>query len=387
MKAPEEPASPAEASNSPDSAGEAGEGAAKPPDAPAPVETSPSSEKAARAPAPAAPAFAAQGRAEAPAPAAEPGEPEAAPAPAPRPRSAERARPRSAASPAGARRGGSPGGDEATTELPFSGRDVWRPAERLPTRAERAAASFKRTGRLADTSLPRLLTALYQGQQTGELRLRRNEVVKVIAVHGGRPVFAASNLSSERFARFAVRKGRLPADKLAFVQAEARRAGLRNGEAMVALGLLTEEERAELVVRQIKEIIWSAFDWTEGEYQFVLRASPRPDLIQVSISPGPLILEGIRTTYSLVRLRELVDANQRFFPTADPPYQLHELQLGNKEALLLAHADGSKSVEDLMVLSDLSEREALALLHGLTRVGILEARAQPPSLRSRIVLV
>ena len=284
-------------------------------------------------------------------------------------------------------RAGAPAGDETATELPFSGRDVWRPAERLPTRAERAAASFKRTGSLAVTSLPRLLTALYQGQQTGELRLRRNEIVKVIAVHGGRPVFAASNLSSERFARFAVRKGRLPAEKLAFVQAEARRAGLRNGEAMVALGLLTEEERAELVVQQIKELIWSAFDWTEGEYQFVLRASPRPDLIQVSISPGPLILEGIRTTYSLVRLRELVDAQQRFFPTADPPYQLHELQLGDKEALLLAHADGSKSVEDLTVLSDLNEREALALLHGLCRIGILEARAQPPSLRSRIVLV
>jgi hypothetical protein len=269
--------------------------------------------------------------------------------------------------------------------LPFSGREVWSPASAREKRAARAAAEFKRTGSLAQTSLPRLLTALHTGRQTGELRVRRGEIVKVVAVHEGRLAFAASNLGSERFARFAVRVGALPADRLAYVQAEARNAGMRSGEAMVALGLLDEAGRKRLLERQIKEIVWSAFSWTEGDYQLALRANPRADLVEISLPIGPLVLEGYREAFSLIDLRQRVDSSTRFCPTADPPFELHELALGDQEALILAYADGTKTVEDLLLLVDLSEREALALLHGLVQLGILEARAENPS-RSRVFL-
>jgi CheY-like chemotaxis protein len=270
--------------------------------------------------------------------------------------------------------------------LPFSGREVWRPLSRPAPDAGQAPTRLDDAKGVSRSSIPRLLTALFLGQQTGELRIRRAELVKIIGIHEGRPVSAASNLGSERFARFAVRVGALPAAKLAFVQEEARRAGMRTSEAMVALGLMTEPDRRQLLERQVKHIIWSTFDWEECETQFVPRESPRADLTKISLAPGPLILEGIRASFSLVRLRELVRPNLRYSPTADPPYQLQDLALGDREALLLAHADGSKTVEDLVVLSDLSEREALALLHGLAQTEILEPREVVPR-RSRVVLV
>ena len=42
--------------------------------------------------------------------------------------------------------------------------------------------------------------------------------------------------------------------------------------------------------------------------------------------------------------------------------------------MLLAYADGTKTVEDLTALSDLSEREALATLLALELMGLIEER-------------
>jgi Fic family protein len=60
------------------------------------------------------------------------------------------------------------------------------------------------------------------------------------------------------------------------------------------------------------------------------------------------------------------------------------MKLQGPQALLLAYADGSKTVEDLLALTDLSERQALATLRGLELLGVLEERPEAPSRRHRI---
>jgi hypothetical protein len=58
--------------------------------------------------------------------------------------------------------------------------------------------------------------------------------------------------------------------------------------------------------------------------------------------------------------------------------------LKGQQALLLAYADGSKTVEDLLTLTDLPEREGLATLRGLELLGVLEERREEPGNRRRI---
>ncbi len=279
-----------------------------------------------------------------------------------------------------------PGAMPADVALPFSGRKVWHPSASGSAQEPRGSQGAPRSGSLASTTVPRLLTALYQGQQTGELRLRRGGVLKVIGVDRGVTVFAASNVGAERLGRFALRAGKLDAAKLEQVQKEVANSSSRTGDAMVALGLLTAEERRALVERQVQEIVWSTFDWRDGDYQFGLRASPRQEMLKISLAPAPLILEGYKRGFTLLRLRELMPADQRFLPTADPPYSLSELPLSDGEAMVLAHADGTKTVDDLVILSELDERSVRAVLCGLWQLGILEPRAQTAS-RSRVVLV
>ncbi|QAT84826.1 response regulator [Corallococcus coralloides] len=277
-----------------------------------------------------------------------------------------------------------PGVSEALP-LPFAQRDaVWTEAAPAPVRQRRQLPEWSLGGDLAHTSVPRLLNAYYEARHHGELKLRQGTVLKVVYFEAGRVVYAASNLAPERFGRFCLRKGALTEAQLAEAAGYAREHSLRTGDALLKRGLLSPKQRRQLLEEQVKDILWSTFAWREGGYGFSPMRPQRADLVPLSLFPGDLILEGVTRTETLVALRQRMAPGRRLFPTADPPYGLHELKLAGPQAMLLAFADGTKTVEDLLALTDLSEREALATLRGLELSGVLEERQQTPNRRQRI---
>lgn len=260
-------------------------------------------------------------------------------------------------------------------ELPFARRQqVWARARRNAGTGELPA--WTKAGPLQAGSVPRLLTAYYQARHSGELRLTQGPLIKVVYFEAGVPVYAASNLAGERFARFCARRGLFAEDELPTIAALAKESNLRTGEAMVELGLVTAEQRRELLVEQVKEILWSTFAWDKGDFSFSPRRPRAQDLVKLTVFPGDLILEGVRRAESLLALRRKLPEARRLFPHSDPAFELHQLALDGEQARLLAYADGSKTVADLCALTELSEREALATLWGLTLLGVLEERAE-----------
>ncbi len=59
-------------------------------------------------------------------------------------------------------------------------------------------------------------------------------------------------------------------------------------------------------------------------------------------------------------------------PSPDPAFELYALGLRPKEAHLLSLADGTKSVADLVRLSEMDERDALAFLHACRVMRVLD---------------
>lgn len=257
---------------------------------------------------------------------------------------------------------------------------VWKRLNAPRPAKRREVPSWAQAGDLVTTQVPRLLNAYFQARHDGELILKHpvgtTSVLKVVQFERGAPVYAASNLAQERFARFCARRGLMPQSELDTVSALAKEEGLRTGEAMLRLGLITEEQRRQLLEEQIKEIIWSTFSWTEGTYTFSPKRPHRVDLVKLSVFPGALILEGVMRTQTLVSLRERMGRGRRLFPTPDPPYDLHTLPLSGAQALLLAATDGTKTVDDLLTLTDLSERDGLASLAAFELLGIVEERRE-----------
>jgi CheY-like chemotaxis protein len=240
-----------------------------------------------------------------------------------------------------------------------------KPRDRFP----RPEPPPPRRGDLARTSVPRILVALHVAQATGALHLSRGGTRKIVVVERGAPVYAASNVAGERLGAICVRRGLVGPEALEALRRE--RPGARTADLLAAAGLLPPERRAEIVTGQVRAIVWSTYSWTGGSYRFEL-ARPPEDRIRILLPPGPLVLEGILRTARLETLRAELPPDVHLAPSPDPAFELWALGLGDAQARLLAVADGTKSVADLIRLSDLPEREALAFLHACRVMRVLD---------------
>lgn len=261
--------------------------------------------------------------------------------------------------------------EEPPAPSPAAARDGFATRLPEPPAAPRSAipAPPPRSGELGSTTVPRLLVALHVGQATGALTLERGPVRKFLVVERGVPVYAASNVGAERFGAICIRRGLVTAVQLEALKAQFPERG--TAEALLVADLLTPARRAELVAGQVRAIAWSTFEWRDGRYAFQL-GRPPAKRVPIAVPMGDLVLDGVRHTATLPRLRGELPAEAHLAPGPDPAFELYALRLHTAEARLLAVADGTKSVADLVRLSELPERETLAFLQACRLMRILD---------------
>jgi hypothetical protein len=243
------------------------------------------------------------------------------------------------------------------------------PPPSAPAASTPQSAAPARSGDLSQTSVPRLLVALHQSQATGALTLTRGQVKKLLLVEKGVPCYAASNVAGERFGAICVRRGLITAEQLeALRQAEPKG---KTAEALVRQGTLTARQRLELTAAQVRAIAWSTFEWSDGQYDFQLARLPA-GLLQLGLSMADLVLEGMVRASTPPRLVTDLPAEAHLAPSQEPAFELYALGLRPAEAHLLSLCDGTKSVRDLVALSNLPEREARAFLQALRVMRVLD---------------
>ncbi len=225
-------------------------------------------------------------------------------------------------------------------------------------------------GDLAQTSVPRLLVAIHEGQATGALTLARGPIRKILVVEGGALVYAASNLGAERFGAICVRRGLVSQEQLDALR-RAAPATARTADLLSEAGLVPAARRPEILAGQIRALAWSTFDWREGDYEFQL-GRPPASRVPLRLPMGDLLLEGMLRTATLQRLATELPRTAHLAPSPAPAFELYALGLRPREAHLLALADGTKSVDDLLRLCDLPERDALAFLQACRVMRVLE---------------
>lgn len=231
-----------------------------------------------------------------------------------------------------------------------------------------------RRGELRD-NLPSLINAFYLARETGELGVQRGKVKKVVYFEKGQPVFALSNLVTDRFGQFLVRVGKIKPEQLQDAAAVAQASKRRTGDVLVERGLLKDTERLYYVGQQVKAIIYSLFGWEEGTYVMSFRDKATAESIKLDVHPATLIIRGIKKLYKPERLKRLIQADDRLIPSLQPAYQLSEIELDNWEAQLLPKVDGTRTVSELIAAANRQEHTVLAFLCALMSLSILERRS------------
>lgn len=231
-----------------------------------------------------------------------------------------------------------------------------------------------RRGDLRD-NLPQLITAFYQSQETGELGVQRGKVKKIVYFEKGQPVFAQSNLVTDRFGQFLVRVGKINESQLTQAAASAAATKRRTGEVLLEMGLLKENERFYYVGQQVKSIIYSLFGWEDGVYELAFKRRAQSESIKLDIHPANLVVRGIKKLYKPERLRRLLAPEDRVLPSLQPAYALSDIELEPWEAELLPRTDGTRTVAELVAIANKPEHIVHSFMYSLVALTVLERRA------------
>jgi len=150
------------------------------------------------------------------------------------------------------------------------------------------------SGKIQDTPLPDILEYLRQSKATGTLTVRNKEITKCIYIKSGQIVFATSTGLHDRLGEILVKSGKLTRENLDnALRIYQKGAGIKKlGAILVENGFVNPKDLFNGLKVQVKDIIFSLFLWTEGEYRYEERLPS--DMIQLPINFQELISEIIQ---------------------------------------------------------------------------------------------
>ena len=225
-------------------------------------------------------------------------------------------------------------------------------------------------GQLGAKLVTDLIREIAQNQRSGLLRLTRGKTIKAIFFEGGEPKFAISNLSSEQLDHLLVKQSLVTVEQIEAAKARAGKAP-RLARELVDMQILSAEEMHHAVREQVMEIIFSVFDWTQGEYQFDERIRAAHDYT-LDMSAADVILEGARLIAKNQQLAEAIAPLDAVLIRSNGKGRLNSGVLIPVESYILSRIDTPTAVSDVGMLSGLADADAHRAIVALVSAGFLK---------------
>jgi hypothetical protein len=194
---------------------------------------------------------------------------------------------------------------------------------------------------LAVSPLSETIRKLSVERRSGDLQIQSGRIVKTVFFDHGRIVFAASNLKKDRLGEALVALGRITDEEFnrasALLKEEGRKR--RFGDALVHAGVLDKNELGGSVARQVNRIVVSLFELSEGVASFEERRCAIPLEYMVSISIHRLLHDGIHLMKSQEQvLGGIGDLDRRVTMAAITPFEFEMDACPPEEREILEHA-------------------------------------------------
>ena len=238
------------------------------------------------------------------------------------------------------------------------------------------AKAHVREGILSSATFPALLYSILNRRDTGVLTLTGEIAEKTIYVQDGRPTFATSSDRDDRLGQILFRNGTVSLEALMNAVEASIGQGKRLGTVLVEEGLIQPHDLVEGVRSQVRHIINGLFVWTRGRYRYSPGALPTDEVITLKLSPGDIILDGIRTIESWGRIWEAVGPLEAIYRTTDRLEGLTpELSLSLEEWNVLAHCERPTPLRELCRLSPMADFEQCRFLWAALTRGIVQRQS------------
>ena len=230
-------------------------------------------------------------------------------------------------------------------------------------------------GDLGEVDFPNLLHHLHGLRATGVLMIRSGKKRKAIQLRDGYPVAVKSNLVNECLGNYLVRTGKLTREALLESLTRMKRGEGLQGQILVAMDVITDEEIAAALREQARAKLFEVFAWREGSFKLELgRRLKSANALALETSPANIMLEGARGRTPLDRVEMVLARHTSRYVrrSRNPFYRFQEVDLSPEEQALLAGLDGTRTLGEVAPPDERMRRT----LYGLLAAELLELRSE-----------
>lgn len=230
-------------------------------------------------------------------------------------------------------------------------------------------------GELVPYSFPHLLVSLIDRKYTGELRLRRGEIAKVVYLFYGKVVYAFSNQAEDKLGYLLVKTGKITEEKLNKALAEVGPEKTL-GKVLLDLGYISPKTLLWALKLQLGRIVLSLFLWDEGSY--LLREGYLPErMIKLPINSYQLVFDVVRHINDENWLNHHLPDDDKVLALADRFLDGYKRLMFEKEVdLVITKIDGRRRFGDIYPLVDIPPLKVKQIITGLLLLGLIKVREE-----------
>ena len=243
-------------------------------------------------------------------------------------------------------------------------------------------------GNLRVFSVTEIFQMLGMQRKSGILTVEGSKDTVTIGFFNGRVVSADSILRplENRLGSLLVKAGLLSEEGLLRALEEQKKRPERLGRLLLGLKLVQSDDLREALRIQVYRIVFAAFGWTEGRFQFTPQAVVEQDAELFSpLATESILLEAARTFDELPAAEQKFPSNDIVFRRAADAFALRlvtgessedgTLTVSKREAETWKWIDGRRSVNEILERVFLSDLDALKGISDLLDRGLIEEGA------------
>ena len=212
-------------------------------------------------------------------------------------------------------------------------------------------------------------------KKSGTLGVQKREDVIMVYFQEGNIIFAHNPYKRLRLGELLLKKGRInkiQLQKITQLQKELK-GKKRIGELLIMENHITRKQLEGLVCLQVEEVIYDLLKWDKGSFKFYENRFPTQEEITIKISTENLILESVRRSDELARLKKKLppfDTVMNLAPADDERGK--DINLRPAEWNLLSLVNGDRDIIKILEDSKMDKIEALKNLAGFLMAGLIE---------------
>jgi Flp pilus assembly protein TadD len=233
------------------------------------------------------------------------------------------------------------------------------------------------TGNIKNVSLTKILVSLNRNRKTGTLITKTPVFTKKVYLMKGDAIFASSTYEDDRLGEMLIKAGKITLEQYDESVELLKKTGKRQGAILVERGYLSPKDLFWGVKYQVREIIYSIFQFEDAEYELEEGEIPQQEVITLKMSMGNLIYEGVKRIDNWTRIKkEMPHADTVLKISSDPVSLFQDIELSQQDRKMLSIIDGTKTIKQLISSSWIGSFEATKILYVLWSMGVVKERGE-----------